>query len=93
MNKNPRLATAARLQNSPDGMIIVNLEPWDGGLFELDPMKANDGVVLVDPARPAGYGLYLRGDVDSLDRLQKALAGIVRNLRKEETADGSEDAQ
>lgn len=81
-----RLNTGARLSNSDDGMILVNLEPFiDGGFFDLHAKQLDDGIILVDPARPSGYGVYIRGDVDSLDKVSKALATVVRKLKSDDS--------
>lgn len=75
-----RLATGAVLSNT-DGMIAVTFVPFDGGDFELTPKQTNDGLILVDPNRPVGYGFRIAGDADSLDRVSKALAAVARSLR------------
>ena len=75
-----RLAAGARLfNNQTTGYIIVQFEDFDGGPFELCPkLTPEGGLVLVDPGRPAGYGLEIRGSAGTLRRVAGALNALAK---------------
>lgn len=75
MKDYPGLSAGARLfNNQSTGYIIVQFEDFNGGPFGLQPKLTADGLVLVDPGRPAGYGVEIRGSSPgALRRVARAL--------------------
>lgn len=93
MKDNRRIAAGVALYNSPSGWLIADVRDFDGGDFELHPKVTDDGaLILVDPQRPAGYGLEIRGDADALVRLGAALQRIGRDARNND-GDTDTDAE
>jgi hypothetical protein len=87
-----RLKVGAILGNSPSGVVQVNFVPFEGGDFNLSPKKHEDGLVMVDPNRPMGYGFEIVGDADSLKQVANALLAVARN-KAGEAEDGVAGAQ
>lgn len=73
-----RLAVGAVLGNTPSGMVALDVVDYDGGKFELQPKIYPGGLILVDPNRPAAYGLQITGSPESLKRLGNALIAAGR---------------
>lgn len=73
-----RLALGAVVGNTVSGVVGVQLVDYDGGEFQLSP-KIGDGVlILVDPQRPASYGLQIQGSPEQLRALANALSAVAR---------------
>jgi predicted GTPase len=73
-----RLRVGAVCGNTASGMIAVDLVPYDGGDFELAPKVYDGGVVLVDPQRPAAYGIQFMGTPETLNAVAKAFQAAAR---------------
>jgi hypothetical protein len=86
-----RLKVGAVLGNSPQGILSLQVVPFDGGDFGLVAKRTDNGVVLVDPNRPASYGIEIAGDSESLKQLANALLAVARG-NKSDDADTDGDA-
>lgn len=83
MKELKNLPVGAHLYNNQqNGYIILDFRPWDGGPFGLHPRQAPESLVFVDPNRPAGYGIEVKGDPDALDQVAAALKKLARDLRQ-----------
>lgn len=82
-----RLKVGAVCGNTSSGVIAINLVEYDGGDFSLVPKKFDGGLVLVDPQRPAGYGLQIMGEPEQLTQLANALLSVARGSKKDDTTD------
>lgn len=82
-----RLKVAAVCGNTPSGVVGVDMVEYDGGDFELHPKIYPGGLVLVDPNRPASYGLQITGTSETLKALANAL------LAASKMTDGSDAAE
>lgn len=80
-----RLKVGAVCGNTPSGLIAINLVEYDGGEFNLVPKKFENGIVLVDPNRPAAYGLQISGGPEQLRALGSALIAASRGSSTDET--------
>lgn len=85
-----RLSAGVSLRNSPEGLIVVQAEDYDGGSFGLLPKISDESIYLVDVNRPTGYGLAITGTPEALDRLGKALQALSRQIASGGNAAGDE---
>lgn len=86
-----RLKVGAVLGNTQSGVVVVQLVEYDGGDFNLVPKKFDGGIVLVDPNRPAAYGLQIEGTAETLKQLGNALLATSRSLSGTDS-DSDDDA-
>ncbi len=91
MKSYKRLKVAAQCGNTPSGMLAVHFGEYDGGDFELDPKIFDGGLVLVDPSRPAAYGIQFTGTPESLNAVAKAFQAAARLASSDDT-DTDDDA-
>lgn len=82
-----RLQAGVSLRNSPEGLIIAQVEDFDGGEFELLPRLGPEALYLVDVNRPTAYGFALTGTPDALDRFGKAAQALARQMRGNDSGD------
>ena len=83
-----RLRVGAAISNSPAGFPSVELVEYDGGPFNLAPKKMDDGLILVDPNRPAAYGLQIVSrDPAVLKQFANALLAVARKQESGEDTD------
>ncbi len=88
MKENNRLRLAASLGNTPDGVIFLRLEDFDGGEFNLPALTDEEGVLLPDPQSPR-YAVKVTGsNPAALKRFANALNALAR---KQESGDGDSD--
>ena len=73
-----RLKVGAVLGNTPTGTLVADIVEFDGGPYELVAKRFENGVVLVDPNRPSGYGLQIQGSAEALKQLGNALLTVSR---------------
>lgn len=84
-----RLAVGAQLGNTPTGVLVANIVDYDGGDYELHPKIYDNGLILVDPSRPAAYGFQIQGTPEALGRLGRALLTVAKN--KSDSSDEAEE--
>ena len=73
-----RLQVGAVCGNTPSGVIAVDLVDYDGGDFELKPKIYPGGLILVDPQRPASYGVQFTGTPETLKAFGNAIIAASR---------------
>jgi hypothetical protein len=73
-----RLNVGAVCGNTPSGVIGINVVDYDGGDFKLHPKIYPGGLILVDPNRPAAYGVQFTGTSENLKALGNALIAASR---------------
>lgn len=86
-----RLKVGAVCGNTQSGLIAIQLVEYDGGDFNLVPKKFDGGLVLVDPNRPAAYGLQIQGEPEQLKQLANALLAVARGgAKNDDDADATD---
>lgn len=94
MKTNKRLAAAADFRNHPAGYLVLDITEWDGGEFDLQPQYDDSGTVpvLYLPSTDApGYRVAITAqNVDTLDRLGKALTALARRAKGAEADSDNE---
>lgn len=89
-----RLRVGAYISNSAAGFPSIELVEYDGGDFSLAVKKLDDGLILVDPNRPAGYGLQIvSSDPAVLKQFANALLAVARKQESGDDTDDTTDAQ
>jgi hypothetical protein len=73
-----RLKVGAVLGNTQSGMIVADIVDFDGGDFGLTAKRFDNGLILVDPNRPSGYGFQIQGSSEALKQLGNALLSVAR---------------
>ena len=87
-----RLKVGAVIGNTVSGVVGIELVEYDGGDFGLVPKKFDGGLVLVDPQRPAAYGLQIHGEPEQLKQLGNALLAVARGAKSDDDSDADGDA-
>ncbi len=75
--------------NTVSGMVKLDAVEYDGGEFELTPKIYPGGLILVDPQRPAAYGVQIVGSPETLKQLGNALIAASR-LKSDDDADAEQ---
>jgi hypothetical protein len=88
-----RLKVGAVLGNTPTGVLVADIQEFDGGPFELISKRFENGIVIVDPNRPASYGLQIQGTPEALKQLGNALLSVARSSAGESDTNDESDAE
>jgi hypothetical protein len=76
-----RLAAGIRGRNDiANQTVILQVEDFDGGEFELHPKVGEQSIVMVDPSRPSGYAWTIVGQPEALTRFANAIHALARRL-------------
>ena len=87
MKEIKRLGAAAFLHNDPANQyVILTLQDWDGGHFDLHPRMTENALILPDAQRPA-YSLQLDGDPAVLKRFANSILSLVRSMEDDSSDD------